>query len=54
MVASFKTSPVPPAAAGQDMGALTIQAIEGLQNTVNNVYGCSDDQSRSRCTYSAE
>jgi beta-glucanase (GH16 family) len=31
-------------AAGQDMGALTIQAAEGLKNTLKNAYGYSDDQ----------
>ncbi|TDP94020.1 chitinase [Labedaea rhizosphaerae] len=31
-------------AAGQDMGALTIQAAEGLKNTVRNAYGYTDDQ----------
>ncbi|OLB78754.1 MAG: chitinase [Actinobacteria bacterium 13_2_20CM_2_71_6] len=31
-------------AAGQNMGNLTIQATEGLKNTVRNAYGYSDDQ----------
>jgi Ricin-type beta-trefoil lectin domain len=31
-------------AAGQNMGNLTIQATEGLKNTVRNAYGYTDDQ----------
>ncbi len=31
-------------AAGQNMGNLTVQATEGLKNTVKNAYGYSDDQ----------
>jgi hypothetical protein len=31
-------------AAGQDMGALTIQAAEGLKNTIKSAYGYTDDQ----------
>jgi hypothetical protein len=31
-------------AAGQNMATLTIQAAEGLKNTVRNAYGYSDDQ----------
>jgi hypothetical protein len=31
-------------AAGQNMGALTIQAAEGLKNTLKNGYGYTDDQ----------
>ncbi|WP_345629136.1 ricin-type beta-trefoil lectin domain protein [Rugosimonospora acidiphila] len=31
-------------AAGQNMGSLTLQAAEGLKNTVKNAYGYTDDQ----------
>ncbi|MEV4517349.1 ricin-type beta-trefoil lectin domain protein [Dactylosporangium sp. NPDC049525] len=31
-------------AAGQNMGALTVQAAEGLKNTIKNGYGYTDDQ----------
>jgi hypothetical protein len=31
-------------AAGQNMGTLTLQATEGLKNTVKSAYGYSDDQ----------